>query len=333
MQRLHPIPFHVLTGFLGAGKTTLLNGWLKHPALADTLVLVNEFGDIALDHVLMESAADDIVLLPSGCVCCAVRGDLVALLENILRKRDNGRIKPFTRVILETTGMADPAPVLSTILAHPYLPLRFSIAGVVTVVDAVNGADTLRRHGEAVQQIALADWLLVSKTDLAGDDALAPLEAALRALNPIAPIRPASQFAVEDLLLPAANSSAADSWRPASGLASDRVAKHSSGISHFTLIGETPVRAESFDLFLDLLRSQKGPDLLRVKGLLALSDDPSAPVVIHAVQHILHPVQRLAHWPDGDHRSRLVFIVRDIAPDFVARLWDAFNGAGTAQMA
>lgn len=323
MERPKPVPLHILTGFLGAGKTTLLNRWLKDPALADTLVLVNEFGDIALDHLLIEAATDGMVLLPSGCVCCAVRDDLVTALENLLRKRDNQRIAPFRRVILETTGVADPAPVLATILKHPYLKLRFAVAGIITVIDAVNGADTLAQQPEAVQQAALADLVLVSKTDLADPMAIKALTATLQSLNPLAPVRRAV-----DCPAAAALSAPLMDAKPAvlpafSGVRHD-------GIRHFTLTSEAPVRAESFDLFLDLLRAQKGSGLLRVKGLLALQDDPDAPVVIHAVQHVLHPVQRLPSWPDEDRRTRLVFIVRDVDPGFVAALWDAFHGEAQA---
>lgn len=329
-----PIPFYILTGFLGAGKTTLLNRWLKSPDLSDALVLVNEFGDIALDHLLVETATEGVVLLPSGCVCCAVRGDLVAALENLLRKRDNNRIAPFSRVILETTGLADPAPVLAAILNHPYLKLRFDVRSIITVVDAVNGLDSLSRQPEAAQQAVLADLLLLSKTDIAGEGQAAALADALRALNPLAAIMPARDCDVHALLAQV---------RPVAPIVHEQIvhdqivhgqpvppqAAHG-GISHFTLTSDMPVRAESFDLFLDLLRAQKGADLLRVKGLLALDDDPDAPLVIHAVQHILHPVQRLPRWPDDDRRSRLVFIVRHIAPDFVASLWDALNGDHTA---
>lgn len=324
MNRPVPVPLHVLTGFLGAGKSTLLNRWLKDPALARTLVLINEFGEIALDHLLVEAAADDIVLLPSGCVCCAVRGDLVAALETILRKRDNGRIALFDRVILETTGLADPAPVLAAILNHPYLKLRFSIAGIWAAVDAVNGLQTLASHPVAVQQAALADVLLITKTDLVDAATVASLHAQLTGLNPLALIQDAPAAGLEQLL--AAGATTTDTLRVFP--AADALAP-SHGVQSFTLTSDEPVRAESFDLFLSMLRAQKGPNLLRVKGLLSLHDDPDAPVVIHAVQHMMHPVQRLARWPDADRRTRLVFIVRDIDPAFVAALWDAFHGQQT----
>lgn len=327
MNRPVPVPLLILTGFLGAGKSTLLNRWLKDPALARTLVLINEFGEIALDHLFVEAAAEDILLLPSGCVCCAVRGDLVAALEAILRKRDNGRMAPFDRVILETTGLADPAPVLAAVLNHPYLKLRFSIAGVWTAVDAVNGLDTLAAHPAAVQQVALADVLLITKADLVDATTVAALHARLTGLNPLALIQDAHTADLEQFLAADAKTKDTLQVRPAA----DALAPFH-GVQSFTITSDEPVRAESFDLFLSMLRAQKGANLLRVKGLLALQDDPDAPVVIHAVQHMMHPVHRLAAWPDADRRTRLVFIVRDIDPAFVAALWDAFHGHQSANV-
>ncbi|MGL5737021.1 MAG: CobW family GTP-binding protein, partial [Beijerinckiaceae bacterium] len=295
LQRPRPMPFVILTGFLGAGKTTLLNRWLRDPALGDTLVLINEFGDVALDHLLVEAAADGMVLLPSGCVCCAVRGDLVTALEGILRRIDNGRMPSVARVVLETTGLADPVPVLATVLEHPYLKLRFAPVGVITVIDAVNGAATLRDHPVAVKQAALADMLLISKADLA-IDGMPALTADLHGINPLAPVMDAADFALTDWQAAPGHRAV----RPSEGRASpDAAPSVHEGIVSFTLVGDRPVHAASFDLFLDLLRAQKGPDLLRVKGLLALDDDPARPVVIHAAQHVLHPVTRLGRWPDA----------------------------------
>jgi G3E family GTPase len=181
-----PFPLTVVTGFLGAGKTSLLNALLRDPALAGTLVIVNEFGEIGLDHLLVERLDGDMLLMTSGCLCCSIRGDLIATLEDILRRRDNGRIAPFQRVMIETTGLADPAPVLHTVMAHPYFILRFRVDGVITLVDTVNGNATLDAHEEAVKQAAMADRLVLSKTDLltAGSGALRDLRARLKKLNP-----------------------------------------------------------------------------------------------------------------------------------------------------
>jgi G3E family GTPase len=339
-----PIPLSVLTGFLGAGKTTLLNRLVTDPALAQTAVIINELGEIGLDHLLVKEISDGVVLLQSGCLCCTMRGDLVDALEQLLRDLDNGRAV-FRRVILETTGLADPAPVLQTAMAHPYLVMRYRLDGVITVVDAVNGAATLDAHMESVKQVGVADRIVLTKTDLLDTPerrrSKQHLLDRLRALNPAAAILDAAVGeAIPDRLLncglfdPARKVPDVKRWLAAEAYAGHGhhdhhhdVNRHDERIRAFAFSAEAPIPTAMLEMFLDLLRSVHGESLLRLKGIVKLAETPASPIVIHGVQHIFHPAVQLPRWPDGDERTRIVLITRDLDPSAVQKLLDAFLGA------
>jgi G3E family GTPase len=349
---LPPIPLTILTGFLGAGKTTLLNRLVQDPALHDTVVIINEFGEIGLDHLLVETVGDDMILLSAGCLCCTVRGDLISTLEDLLRKRDNGRITPFRRVVIETTGLADPAPILHAVLYHPYLSKRYALEGVVTVIDAVNGNITLDRHVEAVKQAAVAERIVLAKADMVNDlRDLECLRDRLHHLNPGATILEADapteaivagglfgldgkiadvrEWLKAEAVEEAEHRSHAHQHGPDGqhGNHHHDVNRHDSSIHAFCLTSDQPIRQGALDTFLDFLRSSQGAKLLRVKGLVALAEDPEHPVVIHGVQHVIHVPAVLPRWPSEDRRSRIVFIVQDLAREPVEKLWNAFIGS------
>ena len=332
----------LLTGFLGAGKTTLLNRLLKDPALAETAVIINEFGDVALDHLLVDYIGDNMVLLQSGCLCCTMRGDLVDALEKLLRDLDNGRCT-FRRVLLETTGLADPAPVLQTAMAHPYLVKRFRLDGVVTVVDAVNGEATLDAYPEAVKQAAVADRIVLSKADLSDAAQVARVKKRLHTLNPAASILDAAKGeATADRLLNCglydpdrkipdvkkwlAEEAYADAHSHGHDHHHHEVNRHDAHISSFVLTADDAIPAGTLDMFLELVRSSYGDKLLRVKGIVKFAEMPDTPVVVHGVQHVFHPTARLPQWPDQDHRSRLVFITRDLPERTIREIFEAFIG-------
>jgi G3E family GTPase len=338
-------PVTILTGFLGSGKTTLLNRALRDPAMANTAVVINEFGEVGLDHLLAARSDDTIMVLENGCLCCTVFGDLVATLNNLYHAREDGAVSRFDHVVIETSGLADPSPLIQAFLSDPTLAGLYRIGTVVATVDAVNGPGTLDRHIESVRQAALADRILITKLDLLGaaeaKAAEAALTARLRRLNPAARISrmddraagldPGGAGAAARAWLNAAayeqrdgNQNAAgesheqhdhhddhDDHAPHDGHAHhDHHGLHDRDIASFCFIREQPIAREALRLLLDALQQNLGPNLLRVKGLVHVAEEPERPAVIQGAQHLLHNLSWLERWPDEDRRSKLVFITQ-----------------------
>lgn len=299
----------VLTGFLGSGKTTFLRRVLAAPGMAETAVIINEFGDVGLDHLLVEASPDDVVQLPSGCLCCAVRQDLVRTLYRLLARRADGVLPPFRRIVVETSGLAEPAPILYTLAADPQLERALRFAAVLTLVDAVAGLATLDRYAEATAQAVVADRLLLTKTDIAAPPAA--LAERLAAINPAAEIAEArasddparALFGTVPFAGPRRRLFAAP-------------AIHTHGIGSFALALRRPMSRLDFAKALGGLARDRGEDLLRVKGIVAFADT-DRPAAIHAVQHTLYPPDWLDAWPDAERTGRLVFITRGIGRDEV----------------
>ncbi|MEQ6341400.1 MAG: GTP-binding protein [Gammaproteobacteria bacterium] len=345
-----PIPITLLTGFLGSGKTTVLNH-LMH-TLPRTAILMNEFGEVALDHQLLRKMEGPMVLLSGGCVCCTISGSLSPTLKNLWMARKNGDIPPFERAIIETTGIADPAPVLDNLLRDNWIRVRFRLDGVVTTVDSVFSMNQLDQHFEAAKQVTVADKILLTKTDLAPADTVAVLRERLATLNPAADIVSVTNGEIDlahiqNLGLWNANTTSPEvarwlkttHYRPAQAGVLDRAASiikntrpesHDTRIQAFSVVLDTPLDRHGLHAALSILTSFRAENLLRFKSMVNLQDE-TQPIVLHAVQHVLYPEVKLDAWPDDDHRSRFVFIVRDLEPEFVAKLLADFSGAANTR--
>ena len=330
------IPLSVITGFLGSGKTTLLNHLLSHPDTGETAVLINEFGEVGLDHLLVRHLSEDIVLLNSGCLCCSVRGDLSDALRDLFLRRVRGEVPEFRRALIETTGLADPAPVIHTLMTDPLAGARYRLDGIVTTVDAVNGAGQLDDHPESVKQAAIADRLVLTKTDIAETPAVDELRRRLEALNPAAPVIVARHGAVEpDALFGAGLFDArtkapeVERWLNAAAYGETGHDHHHHGdhIASFCLDVEEPVVWEALLAWLEMLLATQGANLLRIKGILDVAGEEK-PVAIHGVQHVFHPPVALPAWPDAERRSRIVFITRNIGKAAIEATFRTFMNSG-----
>lgn len=336
-------PVNLITGFLGSGKTTLLQRLLGDPALADTAVLINEFGEVGLDHHLLERLDDTMVLLQSGCLCCTIRGELSGVIRQLHSKRERGQVPHFRRLVVESTGLADPFPILSTVQADPVLRHHFRLGNVITTVDAVNGGAQLARQPECTKQVAVADRLVLTKTDLAEAAVADTLVSRLRRLNPSAPLWRAAEAPVDaeallshDLFATASRSEAARRWFAAEiandgpAVAHDRN-RHDDTIHSFALVFDGPIDWARFGLWLTMLLNRHGDKVLRVKGMLNVADS-STPVAVHGVQHLVHPPIHMAAWPDGEQASRLVFIVDGLDRRLIERSFASFLRPGTSAL-
>ncbi|ALG71848.1 ATP-binding protein [Azospirillum thiophilum] len=366
------LPVSVLTGFLGSGKTTLLQALLRNPGMARTAIVINEFGEVGLDHLLVAKASENMVLMDSGCLCCTIRGDLVDTLRDLFLKRVKGEIPDFDRVVVETTGLADPAPIIHTLMSDPLLAARFRLDGVIATVDAAHGSLQLDRQPESVKQAAVADRIVLTKSDVATPAATVALMQRLAAINPAAPVIPAAHGEIDPKRLfdaglynPETKSPDVARWlreeayRDEQAKAHDHhhdhdharhdhhdhgdhcgpdcghdhghdhdhehhhhdANRHDDHIRAFCMVIDRPIPWNGFVDFMEALIAQAGENLLRVKGLLNVQES-ELPVVVHGVQHMFHPPVRLEDWPSDDHRTKLVFITRDVGQSVIEPLFD-----------
>ena len=322
----------VLTGFLGSGKTTILSSLIKQKEMANAAIIINEFGEVGLDHDLIETTDENVIELQNGCICCTIQGDLKTTLLNLLKKMEKGDVSPFNHVIIETTGLADPVPIIHTLMTSLDLQRIYSIDGVITVVDAINGDSTYNAHEEAVKQTAFADRIILSKTDIADKGTVDALTKRIKSINPKVTIIKSDKYSLTVSMLLELNDYDPQNkeWNVREWLDIEKnkssnhvrnhydrhhhehdVNRHGDNIKTFAMVTSQPVSMRSVNFFLELLMSQMGEDILRIKGILNINGE-NKPAVIHGVQHIFHPLEWLEKWPSNDKTSRLVFITKNI---------------------
>ena len=321
------IPVSILTGFLGSGKTTMLGHLLRRAEFSRTAVIINEFGEIGLDHELLEASEDSVIALATGCLCCKVRSDLTQTLEDLLQRLDEGTAS-FDRIVIETSGLADPAPILQTLMTDIGLIDRLALGGVVTTVDAVAGADTLEREWVSQKQVAVADRIVLTKLDLA-QAMEASLRRRLAALNTGAPVLRADHGRIDPRALLGTDDHdrqiAPEAYAWGAQATEKQLHDRHGAVKTYAVVRAEPIQAVALTLFLETLAEHCGPDLLRLKGIVNLVESPDRPAVIHGVQHVLHAPIWLDRWPSADRRSRIVFIVRHIPQGWIEALLDAID--------
>ena len=341
MNQITQIPVTVITGFLGSGKTTLLSSILKKKEMQKTAVIINEFGEIGLDHALIEHTDENIVELQSGCICCTIQGDLNKTLIDLFEKMMNGKVSSFNRILIETTGLANPVPIIHTLMSSIELIRIYSLDGVITVVDSVNGEKTLDLHEESLKQLALAEKIILSKTDIVDKDEIKSLVYRIKEINPVSQIifSKFGNIPLEEIFGlgaydPYKKSADVKKWLAAEKYKDKKhhhhhdVNRHNENIRAFSMMSENPVNMIAFSFFRDMITAALGANLLRMKGIVNIAGE-ERPAVIHGVQHIFHPVQWLETWPDNDRRTKLVFITQNIKKEQIEDFFRPLMGLDT----
>ena len=341
MNQINQIPVTVITGFLGSGKTTLLSSILKKKEMQKTAVIINEFGEIGLDHALIEHTDENIVELQSGCICCTIQGDLNKTLIDLFDKMMNGKVSSFNRILIETTGLANPVPIIHTLMSSIELIRIYSLDGVITVVDSINGEKTLDLHEESLKQLALAEKIIISKTDIVDKDEIKSLVYRIKEINPVSQIifSKFGNIPLEEIFGlgaydPYKKSADVKKWLAAEKYKDKKhhhhhdVNRHNENIRAFSMMSENPVNMIAFSFFRDMITAALGANLLRMKGIVNIAGE-ERPAVIHGVQHIFHPVQWLETWPDNDRRTKLVFITQNIKKEQIEDFFRPLMGLDT----